>query len=78
MSATPGLPRVGESMCFEDLGRDLLTSCVVSVSVRGRNNREYCSSGYPAGQSAANRDIAKHVERTVPVVAAVIAVGGNA
>lgn len=31
MSASPGLPRVGESMYFEDLGRDLVTSCVVSV-----------------------------------------------
>ena len=31
MSANSGLPRVGESMYFEDLGRDLVTSCVVSV-----------------------------------------------
>jgi hypothetical protein len=31
MSASSGLPRVGESMYFEDLGRDLVTSCVVSV-----------------------------------------------
>jgi hypothetical protein len=31
MSATPGLPRVGESMYFEDLGRDLVTSSVVAV-----------------------------------------------
>jgi hypothetical protein len=31
MSASPGLPRVGESMYFEDVGRDLVTSSVVSV-----------------------------------------------
>lgn len=31
MDANPGLPRVGESMYFEDVGRDLVTSCVVSV-----------------------------------------------
>ena len=31
MTASPGLPRVGESMYFEDLGRDLVTSSVVSV-----------------------------------------------
>jgi hypothetical protein len=31
MSAAPGLPSIGESMYFEDLGRDLVTSSVVSV-----------------------------------------------
>jgi hypothetical protein len=31
MTASPGLPRVGESMYFEDVGRDLVTSAVVSV-----------------------------------------------
>jgi hypothetical protein len=31
MTASPGLPRVGESMYFEDVGRDLVTSSVVSV-----------------------------------------------
>jgi hypothetical protein len=31
MSAAPGLPSVGESMYFEDLGRDLVTSAVVAV-----------------------------------------------
>ena len=31
MTATPGLPRVGESMYFEADGRDLVTSSVVSV-----------------------------------------------
>ena len=31
MTATPGLPRVGESMYFEASGRDLVTSSVVSV-----------------------------------------------
>lgn len=31
MSATPGLPSVGESLYFEDLGRDLVTSSVLSV-----------------------------------------------
>jgi hypothetical protein len=31
MSALPGLPRIGESMYFEDVGRDLVTSSVVSV-----------------------------------------------
>jgi hypothetical protein len=31
MSATPGLPGVGESMYFEDLGRDLVTSSVIAV-----------------------------------------------
>jgi hypothetical protein len=31
MSATPGLPRVGDSMYFEDMGRDLVTSSVESV-----------------------------------------------
>jgi hypothetical protein len=31
MSASPGLPRIGESMYFEDVGRDLVTSSVVSV-----------------------------------------------
>jgi hypothetical protein len=29
--AAPGLPRVGESMYFEDVGRDLVTSAVVAV-----------------------------------------------
>ena len=29
--ANPGLPRIGESICFENSGRDLITSCVVSV-----------------------------------------------
>lgn len=31
MNAAPGLPRIGESMYFEDIGRDLVTSSVVSV-----------------------------------------------
>ena len=31
MAASPGLPRVGESMYFEDSGRDLVTSAVVGV-----------------------------------------------
>jgi hypothetical protein len=31
MTASPGLPRIGESMYFEDVGRDLVTSAVVSV-----------------------------------------------
>lgn len=31
MTASPGLPRIGESMYFEDTGRDLVTSSVVSV-----------------------------------------------
>jgi hypothetical protein len=31
MSANPGLPRIGESMYFEEAGRDLVTSSVVSV-----------------------------------------------
>lgn len=31
ITATPGLPRVGESMYFEAEGRDLVTSSVVSV-----------------------------------------------
>lgn len=31
MSASPGLPRVGDSLYFEADGRDLLTSSVVSV-----------------------------------------------
>ena len=31
INATPGLPNVGESMYFEDLGRDLVTSSVVAV-----------------------------------------------
>ncbi len=31
MTAAPGLPRVGESMYFESVGRDLVTSSVVSV-----------------------------------------------
>lgn len=31
MRAAPGLPDVGESMYFEDLGRDLVTSAVLSV-----------------------------------------------
>ncbi|MDD9946804.1 MAG: hypothetical protein OXU20_37505 [Myxococcales bacterium] len=31
MTASPGLPRVGESMYFEDHGRDLVTSAIVSV-----------------------------------------------
>jgi len=31
MNATPGLPQIGESMYFEDSGRDLVTSSVVSV-----------------------------------------------
>jgi hypothetical protein len=31
INATPGLPDVGESMYFEDLGRDLVTSSVVAV-----------------------------------------------
>jgi hypothetical protein len=31
ITATPGLPSVGESMYFEDLGRDLVTSSVVAV-----------------------------------------------
>jgi hypothetical protein len=31
MKATPGLPGIGESMYFEDLGRDLVTSSVVAV-----------------------------------------------
>jgi hypothetical protein len=29
--AVPGLPQVGESMYFEELGRDLVTSAVVAV-----------------------------------------------
>lgn len=29
--AAPGLPHVGESMYFEELGRDLVTSAVVAV-----------------------------------------------
>ena len=29
--AAPGLPQVGESMYFEELGRDLVTSAVVAV-----------------------------------------------
>jgi hypothetical protein len=31
MRVTPGLPRVGEALYFEELGRDLVTSPVVSV-----------------------------------------------
>ena len=31
MSASAGLPGIGESMYFEDLGNDLVTSSVVSV-----------------------------------------------
>jgi hypothetical protein len=31
ISATPGLPQVGESMYFEAMGRDLVTSLIVSV-----------------------------------------------
>src|SRR5262245_30961802 len=31
LSAKPGLPGVGESMYFEDVGRDLVTSSVVAV-----------------------------------------------
>jgi hypothetical protein len=31
MSAQPGLPHVGDSMYFEDMGRDLVTSSIVSV-----------------------------------------------
>ena len=31
ISATPGLPQVGESLYFEAPGRDLVTSSVVSV-----------------------------------------------
>lgn len=31
MSASPGLPRIGDSLYFEAEGRDLLTSSIVSV-----------------------------------------------
>lgn len=31
LSAAPGLPQVGESMYFEELGGDLVTSAVVAV-----------------------------------------------
>ncbi len=31
MTANPGLPNVGESMYFETMGRDLVTSSIVSV-----------------------------------------------
>jgi hypothetical protein len=31
LSASPGLPAIGESMYFEAMGRDLVTSAVVSV-----------------------------------------------
>ena len=31
MAASPGLPNVGESMYFEDVGRDMVTSSIVSV-----------------------------------------------
>ena len=31
LRASSGLPRIGDSMYFEDLGRDLVTSSVVSV-----------------------------------------------
>jgi hypothetical protein len=31
LSATPGLPQIGESIYFEIAGRDLVTSSVVSV-----------------------------------------------
>jgi hypothetical protein len=31
MRANPGLPQIGESMYFESMGRDLVTSSVVSV-----------------------------------------------
>lgn len=43
MRAAPGLPEVGESMYFEDLGRDLLTSSVIAVE---RPARELVSE-YP-------------------------------
>lgn len=35
--AAPGLPRVGESMYFEELGRDLVTSAVVAVERPARD-----------------------------------------
>lgn len=35
MNANTELPQVGESMYFEDSGRDLVTSCVVSVERPG-------------------------------------------
>jgi hypothetical protein len=42
MRAGPGLPQVGESMYFEDLGRDLLTSSVIAVERPARELvREY-------------------------------------
>lgn len=31
LTASPGLPHVGESMYFEDVGRDMVTSSIVSV-----------------------------------------------
>jgi hypothetical protein len=31
LSANPGLPQIGESIYFEAMGRDLVTSAVVSV-----------------------------------------------
>lgn len=31
ITANPGLPRIGESMYFESMGRDLVTSSIVSV-----------------------------------------------
>lgn len=37
LSSAPALPRVGESMYFEDSGRDLVTSAVISVE---RPNRD--------------------------------------
>jgi hypothetical protein len=45
MRAAPGLPAVGESMYFEDLGRDLLTSSVIAVERPARELvREYPSA----------------------------------
>jgi len=35
MHANTGLPQIGESMYFETSGRDLVTSCVVSVERPG-------------------------------------------
>ena len=44
LAATSTLPRVGESMYFEDRGRDLVTSAVVSVE---RPDRKVVA-GYPS------------------------------